>query len=84
MVGPWPGRAEERGDVAIGQVGGRTWVLAVDPAAWPLYQQDMVVDADSHEEWLITDADLATNNADPVVDYIRVEAHLRATGGTRP
>uniref|UniRef100_UPI003F4961BB hypothetical protein n=1 Tax=Nonomuraea sp. CA-251285 TaxID=3240002 RepID=UPI003F4961BB len=85
LTGPWPGRAEEAADVPAGQVGGRTWELGVDVAAWPLAPQDIVVDADSGQEWLITSADLLVNNADPAVDYVLVRAHLRRdTTGTRP
>lgn len=83
MAGPWPGRAEELPDAEMGGVGGRTWVLALDPAAWPVQQGDMAVDPATSQEWLVTSADLLRNNADPSVDYIRVEAHARV-GGTRP
>lgn len=86
LAGPWPGRAAEGPDVPAGQTAGRTWVLAVDPAGWPLDQGDLVVELQQGAtvaEWLVTSADILTNNADPSVDYIRVEAHLRTTG-TRP
>lgn len=85
LVGPWPGRASEGADAAeMYGAGGRTWVLAVDPAGWPLGQGDLVVDPGSRQEWLVTSADLAVNNADPAIDYIRVEAHLHAGAGTAP
>ena len=85
LAGPWPGRAEEAGDVPAGQVGGRTWELGVDVAAWPLKPQDLVVDVDTGQEWLVTSADLLVNNADPAVDYVLVRAHLHEVGpGTRP
>lgn len=79
-----PGRAEQRPDAAIGATGGRTWVLALDPSLWPVGQQDLVVDPDADQWWLVTSADLIKNNADPAIDYIRVEAHTRATVGTTP
>lgn len=87
--GPWtaatPGRAVEGPDVAVmNATGGRTWVLALDPGLWPVHQGDLAGDADSGEEWLITTADLLTNNAAPDIDYIRVEAHGRAAAATRP
>lgn len=78
-----PGRAIEGPDVAFGESGGRTWTIAVDPANWPVYQGDLVVDADSGEEWLVTSADLMTNTIDPYVNYIRIEAHAY-TAGTKP
>jgi hypothetical protein len=83
LVGPWPGRAEEGPDVPAGQIAGRTWVLAVDPQAWPLTQGDLVVDSDADRTWLITSADLLQHNRDPSINYVRVEAHLRTTG-TKP
>lgn len=85
LLGPWPGRGEESGDVPAGQVGGRTWELGVDLAAWPLQPDDVVVDVDSGQEWLVTSADLLNNNADASIDYVLVRAHLRqGAAGTRP
>ncbi|MEW9530766.1 hypothetical protein [Microbispora sp. NPDC049125] len=84
VTGPWPGRAAEGPDVPPGQIGGRAWVLAVDPRAWPIAQNDLVVDTGSGQEWLVTSADLLTNTADPTVTYIRVTGHLRTAAGTRP
>lgn len=83
-AGPWPGRAEEGADVPPGELSGRTWVLALDPAAWPLTQGDVAYDADTGEEWYVTSADLRTNNADPAVDYVRAEAHRHGEAGTSP
>lgn len=83
-VGPWPGRVSQGPDAPIGQPGGRTWVLALDPAAWPLLQGDLVVDVGSGEQWLVTSADLLNNNADSAIDYIRVEAHTRIAASTAP
>jgi hypothetical protein len=86
LVGPWPGRAEEGPDAPIGEIGGRTWVLAVDPQAWPVEQGDLVVEVVNGEPvttWLVLSADLLRNNADARVDYVRIKAHLR-TDGTRP
>lgn len=85
IVGPWPGRAEEGADVAeMDATGGRTWVLAVDPAAWPVYQGDLIVEPSSGASWLVLTADLLTNNAASDIDYIRVEAHARTGAATRP
>ncbi|MEV8634264.1 hypothetical protein AB0395_21675 [Streptosporangium sp. NPDC051023] len=85
MVGPWPGRADEGPDTAIGEIEGRVWVLAVDPAAWPVYQKDLVVDPDSGQAWLVTSADLLEHTEYPEVSYIRVEGHARTVeGATRP
>lgn len=91
LRGPWPGRAMEGPDTPPGQAGDRTWVLAVDPQAWPMYQGDMVEEVDGAGQavmsWLVTSADLMTHTLDPMVDYIRVEAHARdddTAGTTRP
>lgn len=84
LKGPWPGRAEQRPDVPVGQPGGRTWVLALDPAAWPVLQGDLIADSGDGSRWLVTSADLLTNNADGAIDYVRIEAHTYATAGTAP
>jgi hypothetical protein len=83
MLGPWPGRAEERPDVPMGRPGGRPWVLAVDPAAWPVGQVDLIVDPDSGQTWTVTSADLLANTAISDIDYVRIEGHLRTGTGTR-
>jgi hypothetical protein len=59
-------------------------VLALDPAAWPLYQGDLVVEPSAGASWLVVTADLLTNNAAPDIDYVRVEAHARVGAATRP
>lgn len=85
VAGPWPGRAEEGADAAeMGATGGRTWVLALDPAAWPLTQGDQVVQPSTGAVWLVITADLITNNAADDIDYVRVEAHARVGAATRP
>jgi hypothetical protein len=86
LEGPHPGRAEEQPDTVMHGTGGRTWVIALDDRLWPVTQGDMIVDADSGVNWLVTSADLLRNNADPSVDYVRVEAHTlaSASGGTIP
>lgn len=68
----------------MGATGGRTWVLALDPSAWPVVQGDLVVEPSTGASWLVVSADLLTNNAAPDIDYIRVEAHARAGVFTRP
>jgi hypothetical protein len=45
---------------------------------------DLIVDPDRNLEWLVTSADLITNNADPSIDYVRVEARTHAAVGTSP
>lgn len=82
LRGPWPGRAAQGPDVPVGLPQGRTWVLALDAAAWPVRQGDLVEDLDDGSRWLVTSADLLTNNADPAIDYVRVEAHTRTGAGT--
>ena len=82
LRGPWPGRAAQGPDAPPERTGGRTWVLALDPAAWPVYQGDLVEEPGS-AQWLVLSADLLNNNADSAIDYIRVEAHTY-TAGTAP
>lgn len=84
LRGPWPGRAEQGPDAPIDQPGGRTWVLAVDPRAWPVYQGDLVEDPVTGMGWLVISADLLANNADDSINYIRVEAHGRISAETYP
>lgn len=84
LSGPWPGRAEEGDDVPAGEIGGRVWLMGVDPRGWPVRRGDLIVDPGEGMEWLVTTARLICNNADPVVDYVRVEAHLREGDSTRP
>jgi hypothetical protein len=85
MKGPYPARAEERPDVAeMGGIGGRAWVIALDPRLWPVRQGDMVVEPSTGAQWLVVTADLLANNASPDIDYVRVEAHMRTAGATIP
>lgn len=84
IVGPWPGRAAEGPDVPVGDVGGRSWIIALDSAAWPVLQGDLVAEPASAREWLVNSADLLSNNADASIDYIRVEAHIRVVNSTAP
>lgn len=73
---PLPGRALERAD--------HSWVLALDPALWPVHEGDLVHDPATERAWLVVTADLLHNTYDPVVDYIRVEAEARQGGYTVP
>jgi hypothetical protein len=77
VAGPWPGRIRERG-------GDGGWTLAVDPNAWPVRRNDLIVEPASGREWLVRSADMAVNNIDPRVDSIRVEALQRRDGATEP
>ncbi len=74
-VGPWPGRVQERAD--------GTFLLALDPGAWPLERGDLVVEPGARV-WTVLTADLLENNASDVVNYVRVEAHARHSGWTEP
>jgi hypothetical protein len=76
LVGRWPGRTRERGD------GG--WSIALDLAAWPVRQHDVVVDTGSGREWVVLTADPIKNNIDPACDYIRIDAREVVAGGTEP
>lgn len=78
----YPGLAQIQGDSPLGQPGGRTWVLDLDPTLDPVNQQDMVIDPDSGEQWNATSAQLIRNTLMPLLDHIRVEARLYQ-GGSR-
>jgi hypothetical protein len=56
----------------------------LDASLWPVYQGDLVEGVDDGSRWLVTSADLLTNNADGAIDYIRVEAHTNSPSGTSP
>jgi hypothetical protein len=73
---PLPGRMMERPD--------HSWMLAVDPALWPVREGDLVVEPSTGREWLVVSADLLTNEADPAVDYIRCETEVRVGSSTLP
>lgn len=75
LEGPWPGRAAETAD-------GR-WTLAVDPAAWPVREHDLVTEPGGRT-WAVDTAQLIRNNYDPSVDWIRVAARQVVAGGTEP
>jgi len=75
LLGPWPGRTKEADD--------GTWTLAVDTAAWPISERDIIEDT-AGTQWVVRSANLLRNNLDPSVDYVRVQAYLRAAGDTKP
>ncbi len=76
LAGPWPARSSEGAD--------GSWVLALDPAAWPVDERTVVVEPTTGVEWTVLTADLLTNNVSPIVDYVRVTAHQRVAGHTEP
>ncbi|HEY1668521.1 MAG TPA: hypothetical protein VGG54_22750 [Trebonia sp.] len=76
----YPGLAQEQGDTPLGTPGDRTWVLDLDPAVWPVAQQDMVVDTVSGQQWNVTSAQLMTNVLMPFINHVRCEARLYAGG----
>jgi hypothetical protein len=76
-IGPYPGRSSEQPD--------GSWTLAVDPALWPVRENDVIVESVSGTRlWVVKSAKLLRNNLDPVVDYIRVEAAQQVAAGTEP
>lgn len=53
------------------------WVLAVDPAFWPLYPGDLLVEETGDgRKWTVVSAAIRGNQWNPVVSYVRVEATL--------
>lgn len=76
----YPGNATENGDTPLGTPGSRTWSLALDPALWPVYQQDMVVDPVSGQQWQVTSAQFMPHPLFPEVEHIQVQAHQYTTG----
>lgn len=74
--GPLPGFQSEQPD--------STWVLGLDPALWPVRQNDMVIAGGTGAAWLVTTAKLIKHPVDSTVDWIRLTANQRAGGGTEP
>jgi hypothetical protein len=72
----YPGLARERG-------GDGGWTLSVDEALWPIREDDVLFD-DRGIEWLAITADHLRNEIDNLVNYIRVDARQRQSGGTEP
>lgn len=79
----YPGIANVGPDVPLYQMGGRTWTLDVDPALWPVGQQDMIVDAVTGEQWQVTSADLIQHTLMPLLDHVRITAHYYTEAGTK-
>jgi hypothetical protein len=80
LQGPWPGLVTEQADGA--------WRLGLDPAAWPVRAHDLVVESGgAARQWLVLTAELLQNVAADAagrVDWVRVTAQERVTGGTEP
>jgi exo-beta-1,3-glucanase (GH17 family) len=79
----YPGIANIGPDAPPYQPGGRQWTLAIDPALWPVSQQDMVVDVTSGEQWIVLSADLLQNTVFSVVNYVDVKAHSYNAEGSK-
>lgn len=82
LRGPWPGRSSqaESPEVETG-----TWTLALDPQAWPVDDMTVVVEPHSGRSWTVVSADLLRHARVPLINYVRVRAHLRdADGDTYP
>lgn len=73
--GPYDGRTNERAD--------GTWALGLDPALWPVRENDLVISL-TGGSWLVRSSDLIQNNYDSVVDWVRVTGLQRVIGGTEP
>jgi hypothetical protein len=73
--GPYDGRANELTD--------GTWGLGVGPELWPVRQGDLILDMNG-SSWLVQSSDLIQNAFDPYVDWVRISALHRTTGGTEP
>ena len=76
MLAPLPGYLEEQPD--------GTWVVGLDPALWPVRQNDMVIDGVTGAAWLVMTADLIEHPVDDTVNWIRLTANQRGNGGTEP
>lgn len=66
--GPWPGAAEENAD--------QTWVLRVDPRAWPVRAGDTITDDQGHTFVVYGEPKLHQIPGFPAVDYIETQATL--------
>ncbi|MEU4331373.1 hypothetical protein [Nonomuraea dietziae] len=73
-----PGRIVSRPDVdGDGETGPGVWVLAVDPAWWPVAAGDRIVEQGGQgRAWTIGVASLRASDFDSAIDYIRVETSL--------
>lgn len=76
LLGPHPGYSNEQPDAL--------WVLGLDPALWPVRQDDMVIDGSTGAAWLISTAHLIRHPVDSTVDWVRTTARQRGNGGTEP
>lgn len=79
----YPGIANIGPDTPPYQPGGRAWTLALDPALWPVGQQDMITDVGSCEQWIVLSADLRTHTVCPQISYVDIQAHSYNAEGTR-
>lgn len=75
LRGPWPARARRRAD--------GTWSLALDPAAWPVKERDVVVqvlDGEPTRKWVVDTAERRSNNVAADADYVEVSAKIEGAG----
>jgi hypothetical protein len=75
--GPRPGLTRE-----IGTNG--AWVLSVDDQLWPIRAGDIITEPSAHREFLVTTASFMKHDIETSINYCRVEARERVTGGTEP
>lgn len=75
-AGAFPGRARELPD--------GSWRLAVDPALWPVRENDTVYDSGNGQSWVVREAQLLANQIEKSVDYVRVIAAEIRVGGAEP
>jgi hypothetical protein len=80
--GPWPGSVRPPGRTLADEQGPQ--LLQLDPAAWPLLPRDLVIEPSTGDSWTVVTSQLMTNDLDPSVNYVRVQAHPRSEAGTLP
>jgi hypothetical protein len=76
LAGPWPGRARLETD--------GSWTLAVDIAAWPMEERDIILDPVNGIEWVAVTVQPLRNTMDSSVDYVRVTALIREGTDSTP
>lgn len=76
VEGPADGLLNEQTDA--------TWIIGLDPALWPVRQNDMVIDTATGGAWLVDTAHLAQHPIDSTVNWVRCTGRQRGNGGTEP
>uniref|UniRef100_UPI003F491501 hypothetical protein n=1 Tax=Streptosporangium sp. CA-235898 TaxID=3240073 RepID=UPI003F491501 len=69
-----PGAVVEEPPADGEQGGPGTWVLALDPAVWPVKARDLVAEPSTGRRWAVTSAKHHRHGVNSDIDWVRVEA----------